>query len=467
MKSFRFVSGVMCGLLSTLVLLGCSESGVSVGALADTSTLDITLRSAIDGSQAEGIKSLILPGSDELERIPQDASNALSASKIALGKMLFHDTAMAVATLPEGEKSWSCATCHHAAAGFKAGIPQGIGEGGSGFGIDGSARVLSAEFSMDETLESGHRPDLQPLGTPTVLNTAYQDVMLWNGQFGNTSGGVNATIDSSRVATTDTPKIENLRQLSGLETQAIAGLAVHRMDTEGDYVLNQNEEYRALFTAAYGSLNTDDYHRDAGLAIAAYERTVLANKAPFQQWLRGDTTAMSDSQKRGAALFFGKASCSDCHQGPALSSMPGASETEMFFAIGLNDFDVNHEQVHGSVSEADSQGRGGFTGKSEDMYKFKIPQLYNLTDSTGLGHGASFSSIKELIKYKNKAVAQNPDAQEYLDKRFIPLNLTETEIDDLTDFMTDGLYDADLTRYSPTRVPSGACVVVGSMDTGC
>jgi len=449
---------VAASLLATLLLAGCSDSGVSIAPSVSESLLDDTLRTAINESQSDGIDSLIIPDGDALDSIPQDASNVLSHSKVELGKMLFHDTGMAVATNPNGEKSWSCATCHHAAAGFKAGIPQGIGEGGAGFGVDGSARTLKPGFVL---------PDLQPLGTPTVLNSAYQDVMLWNGQFGNTAGGVNSTVDAHRVTTIDTPKAENLRMLSGLETQAIAGLAVHRLDTDGDYVLNQNEEYRQLFSAAFGSLNTDDYHRDAGLAIAAYERTILANKAPFQLWLRGDMNAMSDSQKRGASLFFNKAACSDCHQGPALSSLPGASEDDMFFAIGMNDFDVNHTQVHGTVAEADTQGRGGFTGRTEDMYKFKIPQLYNLSDNTSLGHGARFATIKDVIRYKNNGVAQNPDTQHYLDSRFTPLNLTETEMDDLANFISDGLYDADLIRYAPTRVPSGACITAGSMTAGC
>ena len=70
----------------------------------------------------------------------------------------------------------------------------------------------------------------------------------------------------------------------------------------------------------------------AGLAVAAYERTVLANQAPFQAWLRGNTGALTDRQKAGATVFFGKAGCVSCHTGPALNSMA-------FHAIGMNDLD--------------------------------------------------------------------------------------------------------------------------------
>lgn len=454
-------------LFSITTLVGCSDSGVTVAETGQVSKMDLSLRSTIEATVYGGADSLIIPDSDDFTRIPQDASNPLSRSKVSLGQMLFHDTAMAINTGSMNKTSWSCATCHHADAGFKAGIPQGIGEGGSGFGVDGSDRVLAAGFDADATLESGSQPDIQPIATPTVLNSAYQDVMLWNGQFGNSPGSVNTNVDTARLTTLDTPKAENLRLLSGIETQAIAGLVVHRLDLDEQDIFNKYESYENLFTAAFGSTSTDDYQRDAGLAIAAFERTILANEAPFQRWLKGDSAAMSDSLLRGATLFFGTAGCSECHKGPALSSLPNAAEDELFFSIGMNDLDVSDERVHGTVAHVDKLGRGGLTGRVQDRYKFKIPQLYNLSDSATLGHGASFTSIEDVIRYKNNAIAQNPASQDYLDIRFVPLNLSDRDIDDLTSFLTDGLHDPNLKRYTPSSVPSGACVTAGLIEEGC
>src|SRR5262245_1624344 len=50
-------------------------------------------------------------------------------------------------------------------------------------------------------------------------------------------------------------------------------------------------------------------------AIAAYERTVVSASAPFDRWVGGDRQAVSDSAKRGFALFNGKANCAVCHAG--------------------------------------------------------------------------------------------------------------------------------------------------------
>ena len=413
-------------------------------------------------SGGEGLSYFRLPDSDDFDRIPQDPLNPLTASKVALGKLLYHDTSFALAGVSDSEPGWSCASCHHAAAGFKAGIPQGIGEGGIGFGPNGTQRVLDAGF--DATAEAGasNKPDIQPVASPTILNGAYQSVMLWNGQFGNSVGGINSSVESDRLATARTPKAENNRNLSGLETQAIAGTGVHRLKFDTDTPLQTNPVYQLLWEEAFPDGSTDDLE-DAGKAIAAFERTVLANKAPFQQFLRGDHTAMSDSEVRGAIVFFGKAGCVDCHRGPGLSSSEGASADQIFFAVGFSDFDENHSQIHGVVDQASKEGRGGFTGNPSENYQFKIPQLYNLSDAAVLGHGASFSSVREVIEYKNAARVQNSAASENLDYRFVPLGLSDDEITDLTTFIENALNDRYLLRYQPDRLPGDSCLIVDDL----
>lgn len=44
-----------------------------------------------------------------------------------------------------------------------------------------------------------------------------------------------------------------------------------------------------------------------------------------------------------------------------------------------------------------------------------------------------------------------------LDSRFIPLNLTEEEINLLTVFVEEALDDNNLNRYTPNSVMSGNC----------
>jgi len=62
-----------------------------------------------------------------------------------------------------------------------------------------------------------------------------------------------------------------------------------------------------------------------------------------------------------------------------------------------------------------------------------------------------------------------PESQ--LSEFFVPLDLTETEIDNLVDFLENGLFDPSLERYVPSRVQSGNCIPnndpESKKDLGC
>ncbi|GAB4406358.1 MAG: hypothetical protein OHK0039_08040 [Bacteroidia bacterium] len=373
-------------------------------------------------------------------KIPQDPNNPLTPAKVALGKLLFHETGLGVNPRdPDGLLSYSCASCHHAPGGFQACRRQGVGEGGIGFGLTGEARVLRPDYEIDSI-------DVQPVRTPSALNIAYQANVLWNGQFGAT--GVNVGTETRWAY--GTPINDNHLGFEGTETQAIAGLNVHRL--RADSALVQGPRYKAMYDAAFPDVPVPQrYDRvRTGLAIAAYERTLLANQAPFQRWLAGESGAMNDREKRGAILFFSKANCYSCHTGPALNSMA-------FYALGMPDL-IGTGIIKSLASDPAHRGRGGFTGNPEDDYKFKVPQLYNLKDSPFYGHGGNFRSIREVVEYKNKGESANgrvPKSQ--LADEFVYLGLTDEEIDLLVEFISEGLYDPDLERYAPTTLPSGLC----------
>ena len=407
------------------------------------------LLAVLDATSPSGSYEVyILPASDDFDNIPQDPSNEITAAKVALGKLIYHETGITEGDIAPSEGTFSCATCHSAQNGFKSGIRQGIGEGGIGFD---HRRVIEGQEDV---------VDVQPVTSPTVLNTAYQEVMLWNGQFGNEIGGVvNVGIDPDRHFTEGTPKEANLRNLSGLETQAVAGLGVHRMGASEGSLLRTNETYRQMFEDAFGVAEPDDMIEAAALSIAAFERTVLANQAPFQEYLRGDETAMSEAEVAGANVFFGKGNCYACHNGTALSSPVGSMGDEVFMTVGFHDLDIWEDTI-GEVNEATKHGRGGFTGDDLDRFKFKVPPLYNLIDTEVFGHGASFTSVEEVVRYKVAAIPQHPQVEiTDLDYRFTPVDLTEEEITNLIEFLEKSLHDADLMRYVPESLPSGNCPI--------
>lgn len=418
------------------------------------------LATIIEALGQEGYANLHMPDPHDYASIPQDAQNPITQEKVTLGRMLFHETALGMdAAESSGIGTYSCASCHHAAAGFQAGVQQGLGDGGVGFGVRGEERVISPEYDPTAI-------DRQPMRTPTAMNGAFTPVTLWNGQFG--ANGPNIGTEGNWAE--GTPLAVNYLGYDGMETQAIAGLTVHRLAPDPAF-FEHLPGYVALFDAAFPDFPEEDRYgvETAGLAIAAYERTIMANESPFQRWLGGEHTAMTDAQKNGAMVFFGAASCGTCHNGPALTD-GGFHALGMPDMPGLAAMDAG-DNTYG-LSGADlALGRGGFTGVEGDKHAFKTPQLYNLKDSKFFGHGGTFYDLKDVIRYKVTAEPAKHEAEAFLSHDFEPIELTEQQTMDLHEFLSNGLYDPNLDRYAPASVISGQCFpnndTQSSIDLGC
>jgi cytochrome c peroxidase len=428
----------------------------------DEHALNQALRRLLQSkSQGQGLSFYMLPdmrppgfaATTDLDftALPADPNNALNFGKFVAGMYLFLETGLAVDNVrPEGSETYSCGSCHPIQASFYSNTAQGIGEGGSGFGVAGEGRIVNPAYDyVGENV-----PDITDIRVPTVVNSAYQEVVMWDGKFGSTGPNVG----TEAQWTPGTPLEANNLGMQGLESQAFAAISVHRFSEDGilgDFpTLGQyvGQFFQAFGTATFNRLNI-------AKAIAGFERTIVTSEAPFQKWLRGHNDAMTYEEKRGAMLFFGKAGCNTCHTGPALNSMT-------FHAMGFNDLDgswnagaVDLTRFGGTIAPNVRRGRGGFTGVSADDYKFKTPQLYNLKQNTFFGHGSSFSTVREVIEYKNVGTKQNPlvpDIQ--IAAEFKPLGLSEQDITFLSAFIEDALFDPTLAaRYTPNLMPSNNC----------
>ena len=297
-----------------------------------------------------------------------------------------------------------------------------------------------------------------------VINTTYISNALWAGTFGS----FNVNEGTSDVWNQDTLVAINHEQLMGLEANNARALAVHRQ------VINKTVMdalgYTEMFDKAFPEIPVKDrYNRKTGsFAIAAYFRTILTNQAPFQRWLKGEQDAMTTQQKKGALVFFGKAGCVNCHNTPSLNAFP-----HRFFALGVNNlYQSGFNVFRTDVNDRRNLGRGGFTYKEEDMHKFKVPQLYNLKDVGFYFHGASKTSLRDVVEYFNAGIPENPLVPaSQISSLFKPLHLSKEEVDDLTEFLENGLFDPNLERYAPTKTKSGNCFPnndpQSKIDMGC
>lgn len=426
-------------LICTLSLIFCCCSGDQID---HSVQLDQQLSEAIKAKSPDGsISYYILPEEDQLSSIPQDETNLISPEKVELGRMLFFETAFATeARKLSGIQTYSCATCHLPEAGFRPNRIQGIADGGMGFGDAGEGRFMNPEYEE-------HELDIQAARPLSLVNVAFVKNTFWNGQFG--SGGANIGTEELWSQSHDTEL--NHLGFEAIETQNIEGLDVHRFR----YTKNSIEKYgyKPLFDQCFPNLEEEERYSNlsASQAISAYIRCIISNKAPFQDWLKGNRNAISDEEKEGAILFFGKANCSNCHYEKNL----GSGE---FHALGVKDMDQHPEALNKNSNDARNLGRGGFTQKTEDMFCFKVPGLYNVGDSPIYFHGASATSLEEVVRYKARALRENIRVSQLdISDKLQKLELSDTEVNKLVSFLSKSLKDPDLLRYKAPAINSGLC----------
>lgn len=165
--------------------------------------------------------------------------------------------------------------------------------------------------------------------------------------------------------------------------------------------INANESYRAAFKKAFPELKDDQAITFAmfGQAIAEFEFSVTFMNAPIDRFARGEIQAMTDSQKRGALVFFNKANCVQCHAVAGGSNelfsdfenhVAGIPQIAPRFGAGTCNVPFRNRQ--GEFTEDGNQDFGNFdiTEDESDIYKFRTPPLRNLAVVPAFFHNGSF-----------------------------------------------------------------------------
>ena len=181
---------------------------------------------------------------------------------------------------------------------------------------------------------------------------------------------------------------------------------------------------------------------DMGKALAAFERTRLSTEAPFDRFLHGDQKALNPAQRRGWALFTGKAQCASCHTyDPALPLFGDNRFHNTGAAAAKHDLNQlakhvtagNKSEIDRLALETDDSELGRFlvTKKKEDIGAFKTPFLRDVLLTGPYMHDGSLETLWDVIDFFNKGGERNP----YLDSGMKPLGLTASEVDDLANFL--------------------------------
>jgi cytochrome c peroxidase len=319
-----------------------------------------------------------------LPPLPVPADNPLSRDRVQLGRKLFYDRRLS------HNGTLSCAMCHVPEQGFT------VNELATAVGIEGR----SVRRNAPTLYNSAYVTRLFHDGRETSLEQQIWGPLLAANEMGNPSVGY---------------VIERLRALP---------------------------DYSGLFEAAFDGSGPG--METLGMALAAYERTLLSAESAFDRWYYGkQDAALSPAARNGFRLFTGKAGCSGCHridEDHALFTDNALHNTGIGYQAAFAKPTTRSIPVApGETLEVtldrpfrrNDLGRYEITLDPADRWKYRTPSLRNIALTRPYMHDGSMTSLREVVTFYNAGGVPN----ENLDPLIRPLALSEAEIDDLVAFL--------------------------------
>lgn len=186
--------------------------------------------------------------------IPAVKDNAITRTKIELGRKLFFD--------PRLSRSGfiSCNSCHN------------VGMGGAD----------NLETSV------GHGWKTGPRNSPTVLNAVFNTAQFWDGRAADLKAQAKGPIQA------------------GVEMASTPDRVIKTLASMPEYVA----DFKIAF---YGEADPVTFDNVAK-AIEAFEATLITPASRFDQFLEGNEVALTTDEKLGLSLFMEKG-CTTCHNG--------------------------------------------------------------------------------------------------------------------------------------------------------
>lgn len=281
------------------------------------------------------------------DTVPFPAENPYQVEKAALGKMLFFDPRLSE------HQNLSCASCHNPSFGWESPLPLSVG-------------------SQNTSL---------PRHSPTIINMAWGEDYFWDGR-----------------ATT----LEE-QALGPIESKVEMNLSLEDLVTR----LKGVEGYQTLFAKVFSDGITAN---NVARAIATFERTVVSGVAPFDRWVEGDESAISESAKRGFNVFNKEGRCADCHSGWNFTD-------NSYHDIGLSTADEGRMLIDDS--------------SEQNRFAFKTPGLRNIKQRAPYMHNGSMPNLNTVVSHYVAGGVERPSRSEKLK----PVPLSQQQMNDLVAFL--------------------------------
>ncbi len=320
--------------------------------------------------------------------IPED--NPMTIEKIKLGRKMFFDRRLSI------NDTFSCAICHIPEQGFTNNEIQ------TAVGVEG--RTVKRN-------------------SPTIYNSAYLEKIFHDG----------------RESTLEQQVWSPLLARNEMANPSI-GYVISK--------LRAIREYDGLFEGAFQGRGPT--METIGMAFANYQRTLNAADSPFDRWYYGkDEDAVSEQVKRGFEVFMGKGGCSACHvfnkkyalfsdnllhnTGVGFQESMGIEPKTRRVQLAPGVYTHLDTSVIKSVSRPKENDLGLYevTENPNDRWKYRTPSLRNVSLTAPYMHNGSLLTLHDVMAFYNDGGVPN----ELLSPLIRPLNLTDTEIDELVSFL--------------------------------
>jgi cytochrome c peroxidase len=312
-----------------------------------------------------------------------------SPELVKLGEALFWDPELS------GNRDTSCSTCHHPDLGTGDNLSVSIGTNGLGLG---------------EGRDFGAARELVPRNATPLYNLGYLEweVIFWDGRvFTDPYTGFNTPasdrlpggLDSVLAAQAMFPVTsrDEMRGYRGEldvfgQPNEIAAIVDYKSVPVWEALMTRLlaiPGYVELFHAAYPNVPTDELgFQHAANAMAAYEIAVFTfEDAPFDRYIQGDKSALSDDAKQGALLFYGEAGCATCHS-------TGLLTDQKFYNIAVPQIGDGKGR-----EQPFDLGRARETGSDCDRYAFRTPPLRNVAISGPWMHNGAFTTLEATVRH--------------------------------------------------------------------
>jgi len=330
----------------------------------------------------------------QLETPPEPVENPTTEQKRVLGKILFWDEQLS------SDDTVACGTCHiPAAAGGDPRIGRHPGPDGLFSTADdtvGSPGIAARNAQNDRVTHPVFGSGLQvtPRGSPGIYTSMFAGDIFWDGRArsefrdpqnpasivvaaggGLESQAVVPILSAVEMAHQSRDWAEVINKLTVVTPLARAA----RIPPDMAAALGGGRSYPDLFAAAFGSPAITAAR--IGMALAAYERTLVADGTPWDRYMGGDQAAMTPAQIQGWTSFVNDTVCDNCHVPPHFTD-------HQFYNIGLR-------------PAAEDAGRQNVTQDGNDFGRFKTPSLRNVGLRKAMTHVGWVTDLEDAVAFYN------------------------------------------------------------------